>query len=143
MPFFKSTYNILKKPDEDEVFDPNWMDSDTLKLPPGGQDDVKNQWDYARPLKIADIDIWEVIYEASGGIGVYAAWKPYANFYMITSGWLSIQSNQSVNERIVEYFYGKNAQNDVLLRAQQLNIPLSLTPVWVSDDDMWLHSDKL
>ena len=49
MPFFKSTYNILKRPDEDEVFDPNWMDSDTLKLP------KHKEWDYGRQMYIEDV----------------------------------------------------------------------------------------
>jgi hypothetical protein len=34
MPQFKSTYNILKKVDADEVFETSWMDRDQIYLPP-------------------------------------------------------------------------------------------------------------
>ena len=136
MPIFKSTYNILKRPDEDEVFDPNWMDSDKLVLPPNPE------WDYGRPLTIEDVDIWEVLYESSGAIGVYAAWCPYAEFYMITSGWLPLQPGQRINDRIVETFYGAGAQSEVQLRMVQLNIPLHLTQHWVDPENMWLYSES-
>ncbi len=50
---FKSTQNIFK--DLQEYFDPNWMDSNSLILPP------KKEWDYKRPMQIEDVDLWEVI----------------------------------------------------------------------------------
>jgi len=133
MPFFKSTYNILVKPDEDEVFNINWMDSDKLKLPP------KIKWDYKRDLKVEDIDIWEVIYEASGGIGVYAAWLPYAEFYMITTGWEPIVTHNQVNPRKIETYYGVGAEQKVYLRASELGIHLPLKDIWVDSEDLWLH----
>ena len=141
MPIFKSTYNILKLPDQDEVFESKWFESNKLTLPSGGPDDKKNHWDYNRQIKLEDVDIWEVLYEATGGYGVYAAWKPYAEFYMMTVGWLPLRSDQYVNDRIVETFYGKNAQAEVLIRSNQLNIPLTIRPVWVDDDQMWLYSN--
>jgi hypothetical protein len=141
MPFFKSTYNILKRPDEDEVFDPNWMDSDTLKLP------KHTAWDYGRQMYIEDVDIWEVLYEQGGGIGVYAAWLPYAEFYMVTSGWRPLRVDQLINDRIIETFYGPGANDQVRIRAAELGIYLSATNVWVDPEDMWLYqapeSDKI
>jgi hypothetical protein len=76
---FKTTQNIFK--DFGEHFDPNWMDSDSLILPP------KKEWDYKRPMQIEDVDLWEVIYEQGGSVGVYAAYNPFAEFYMIRVGW--------------------------------------------------------
>lgn len=137
MPFFKSTYNILKRPDEDEVFNPNWMDSNTLVLPP------KTDWTYDREMRIEDVDIWEVLYEASGGIGVYAAWCPYAEFYMMTIGWYPLRPGQQINDRKIEVYYGSNAQVDMFNRARQLGIPLNVKKVWVENDDMWLYPNQL
>ena len=74
MPTFKTTENIVTG--TGEYFDENWMDSDTLVLP------EREYWDYQRELKIEDINIWKVIAEP-WGIGVYAAWDPYAEFYLI------------------------------------------------------------
>jgi hypothetical protein len=139
MPFFKSTYNILKKQDEDEVFNKNWMDSDKLVLPP------KIDWDYSRELTVEDVDIWEVLYEASGAIGIYAAWLPYAEFYLITTGFDYRNPNRIVNghsytDRLLETYYGPQAQEKVHLRAAQLGINLQKSQVWVDAEDMWLYS---
>ena len=134
MPFFKSTYNILKTPWEDEVHNPNWFDSDKLILPPGGPSDKKFQWDYSREMKIDDVDIWEQLYYATGGLGVYAAWCPFAEFYMITIPTFSTEVNLKV-----ETFYGQYASQRAFKRARELQIPLSLNSVWVEPEDMWLH----
>lgn len=138
MPIFKSTFNILKITDEDELFDPNWMDSDKLFLPP------TKKWDYSRELSIEDIDIWEVIYERGGGIGLYAAWSPYAEFYMICLGvdykTGFVKNNKFYQDRIIETYYGKGALDMVIKKCKYLNIPVKLNRIWVDEDDMHLYS---
>ena len=129
MPFFKTTYNILVRPGEDELFDPNWMNSDKMILP------SKKDWDYSRELQIEDIHIWEVLYEASGGIGIYAAWDPFAEFYMFTTGWVP----KTMNDRIIETYYGPQASKKVKQRADSLGISLQLHNIWVEPEDMWLY----
>lgn len=136
MPIFKTTLNILKIPDHDELHNRNWMDSDKLQLPPGGIDDPKAAWDYNREMTIEDVDIWEVLYEASGGIGVYAAWCPYAEFYMVTTGWIP----NTVCDRIIETYYGPTAQQIVYKRAAELGIPLKVQQVWVDTNDTWMYT---
>lgn len=127
MPRFKSTQNIFT--DFLEVFDENWMNYSTLQLPP------KIDWDYSRPLQIEDIDIWEVIYEQGGGVGVYAAWSPYAEFYMIRMGWY-LESKGYGSET----YYGPGAVEKVIARCQELNIPLPINKIWVEPEDMWLYT---
>jgi hypothetical protein len=134
MPIFKTTYNILKKYDEDELFEENWMDSNKLFLP------KKNNWDYSRELTIEDVDVWEVIYESSNGIGVYASWNPYAEFYMITTG---LNLNNPIRyikeipyyDRIIETYYGIDAFQNVKKRMIDLNIPVIENLVWVKEED--------
>jgi hypothetical protein len=140
MPFFKSTYNILKKPDEDEVFNPNWMDSDKLVLPPS------TPWDYNRDMIIDDVDIWEVLYEATSGIGVYVSWQPYAEFYLITTGIDTKIPPNMINgspyfDRTFETYYGPTAEKQVYQRAKELGINLNLYKVWVEPEDMWLYQN--
>jgi len=141
MPQFKSTYNILKKVDEDEVFESRWMDSDDVVLPP------KIDWDYKREMTIEDVDIWEVLHVQGGSIGVYAAWLPYAEFYMITTGpdWKNdpaeINGYQYVHKNI-ETFYGPDAQKKVYARAKEIGINLPVYKNWVNDDEMWLHTPQ-
>ena len=38
-------------------------------------------------MQIEDVDLWEVIYEQGGSVGVYASYNPFAEFYMIRVGW--------------------------------------------------------
>jgi len=141
VPFFKTTFNILKKCDEDEAHESKWFTEDTLQLPP------KIDWDYQRELQVEDVDLWEVLYEEGQGIGVYAAWLPYAEFYMLTTGinysndprYFSRSGDTPYWDRVVETFYGKNAQKRVWARAKELGIPLQLHQSWVETEDMWLH----
>ena len=131
MPFFKSTYNILKKPNEDEVFNPNWMDSDKLILPP------KTNWDYQREMQIEDVNIWEVIYQQGGGFGVYAAWDPYAEFYLITNHHFTIKDNA------IETYYGPGSQKIVQEKMRKMDIPFVINQIWVEPEDMWLYQNPI
>jgi hypothetical protein len=128
MPFFKTTYNIMV--DGGEHFDENWMDSDTLVLPP------QTNWDYSRELQIEDINIWEQLYHQGGGLGVYAAWDPYAEFYLITLHGLKYGSDK------LETYYGPNAGEQVRKRAKSLGINLRVQKVWVESEDMWLYAPQ-
>ena len=134
MPFFKSTLNILKEPDRDEIFDWRFLETSTPYLPPN------KEWDYNREMQIEDVDIWEVLYEASGGLGVYAAWSPYAEFYMVTTGWRPIKQRQRINDKIIETYYGSNAQLQVFDRAKQLGIHLNIQKIWKENEEMWLYN---
>ena len=135
MPLFKTTYNILGPRDQDELFDINHLDRNIPWLPP------TRDWDYGREMQIEDVDVWEILYEAGQGIGVYVSYSPFAEFYMITTGWLPLQSGQRYNDKIIETYYGPGAQNKVFNRAKQLGIILSTYKTWVSDDEMWLYSN--
>lgn len=125
---WKSTYNIFT--DFQEVFEENWMNYDTIQMPPSPK------WDYSRELKIEDVDIWEVVYEQGGKVGIYAAWCPYAEFYMVRCGWVAEDAGHGV-----ETYYGPGAQKQVLKRAKELGIPLWLNNVWVDEDEVWLYKD--
>jgi hypothetical protein len=125
MPFFKTTKDIFVTPWEDELFDPNWMDSDHAVFPPN------IPWDYSRELTIEDVDIWEQVYYQSGGLGLYVAWSPYAEFYLITN-FLNIKSP-------LETFYGPMAGEKAYKKAVKLGMPIHLKKLWVEPDDMWLY----
>jgi hypothetical protein len=138
MPFFKTTYNIIKAPSEkDELFESKWFESNKLVLPPGGPDDVKGHWDYNREMTIDDVDIWEQLYFESGGGGIYAAWLPYAEFYMIIPRgfyWRYDRSNIGI-----ETYYGPMASQKVYERSLNLGMQIPINQVWVNDDELWLH----
>lgn len=125
MPFFKTTHNIYV--DQGEYFDANWMDSNTLVLPP------RTYWDYGREMKIEDVDLWEMIYEV-GSVGVYAAWSPYAEFYLVKPPWWEHHLG-------FETYYGKGALKQVKKRMKDLGLPIPNIKYWVDPEDMWLYSD--
>ena len=122
MPFWRTTKNIFS--DLGEHFDPNWMDSDKLITPPN------KPWDYKRDMQIEDVNLWEEIRFNPRGIGVWAAWDPYAEFYMITNG-----------KSAIETFYGPGASRAVYKRAKELGVNLLINTHWVEDDEMWLHQN--
>ena len=123
---WKSTQNIFK--DFGEVFESKWMDSNKIETPPNPE------WDYSRELKLEDVDIWEVIYEQGGGVGVYAAWCPYAEFYLVRTGWWNVPND-------IETYYGQGANKQVQKRMKELGISFSLNEHWVDNNDMWLYQD--
>jgi len=130
MPFFRSTKDILKTPWEDEVFNPNWMDTNKPYLPP------RIEWDYQREMKIEDVDIWEQIHLESNGLGLYAAWTPYAEFYLITHRYFA----DDMSYRL-ETFYGPGAMKKAYDRAQSLGMYISVSKMWVDENDLWLYQE--
>jgi hypothetical protein len=114
------------------------MDSDQVVIPP------TQKWSYDREMQIEDVDIWEVVYEQGGGVGVYASWAPYAEFYMITTGGDFRNKPRIINgfpysHRAVETYYGPTAQKQVVERAKTLGIKLTFNQVWIDPDDVRLY----
>jgi hypothetical protein len=89
---FKTTNNILV--DGGEFFNPDWMNhkriSDWLPASP--------EWKNEKEIKLEDVNLWEVIQEFGGNAGVYAAWDPYTEYYIVTS-----------QNTIIAEFVGKDA----------------------------------
>lgn len=130
MPRFKSNANLFVHLNEE--FDPKWMDSNELVLPP------TKKWTYDREMIIDDVDLWEIIYEEGGGKGVYASYSPYAEFYLICNGWVPDGKTPRM-----ETYYGPGAEAIVRTRMQELNWPYPINQVWVDNEDMWLHRPNL
>lgn len=127
---FKTTENILKTPWLDELWDDNWMDGDTIQYPP------RVDWDYKRPMVLEDVDIWEVLCAETGNRGIYAAWLPYAEFYLVMPG------SSSPKNTLFETYYGSEARIHVMKRAKELNIRLNKQSMWVDPKDMWKYEPQ-
>lgn len=98
---FKSTHNIFV--DAGEVFDENMIDNPLLRFP------NNSRWKGTRPLRIEDVDLWEVIVEHGGPFGVYAAWQPYGELYIVVENYsLSAEfSGPSANADLEKYLQGR------------------------------------
>ena len=124
MPQFKETSAIFTD-EKTNIFDKDWdIVNKPAFFPPN------SDWDYQRDMMIEDVNIWEVILEQSNGPSLYAAWDPYAEFYMIVDS-----SSMSV-----EYFYGSKSSQKVFKRMKELGQNLAVSKAWVEPEDMWLYS---
>ena len=119
MPRFRTTQNIFK--DYAEFFDADWSNHTTIQLPP------KKDWDYSRELNLEDVDLWEVLYEGSG-TGVYAAWSPYAEFYLVKLSCCNLET-----------FYGVKAQERLKKHLSEYGISLHENLIWKDPEEMWLY----
>ena len=126
MPLFRSNKDIFQTAGE-EVAERHWFDYEDVMYTP-----KINKWDYKRELKVDDIDIWEAMYEDSWGLGIYAAYRPYAEFYMIKH--VDYQGNT-----VLDTYYGAGAQDRIIKFMVENNIPVEMNQVWVEDSEMWLY----
>lgn len=104
MPRWKATEQIINLARDGEVFDENWMNYDSIfqYMP------AATPWNEKRAPRVDEIYIWEVISEASNGngfIGVYGAWQPYAELYVVTHKWRIVQefSGWRANQRLEKF----------------------------------------
>lgn len=110
MPIFKTTQYIFNNPWGVEL--DNIIPVSNSYLPP------KTNWSANEPPTIKDIKTWEQLYYKSGEVGIYAAWNPYTDFYIIVH-------NLFINTPFgVEIFHGINAADNVWNRAKELGIEL-------------------
>lgn len=106
MPRWKATEQIINLRKDGEYFDENWMNYDRIwQYAP-----EPVPWDGTRPIRFEDVDLWEVITEISGPIGVYAAYMPYAEYYVVTRNWAVWQEFEGwmANERLEQFLIQNN-----------------------------------
>ena len=120
MPRWKTTENILIPNKDGEYFDENWMNYDSIYqyIP------LKTPWEENRLIKFEDVDLWEVIVEWSGLSGVYAAWSPYAHYFIVTDNW-----------KIVGEYWGIDGEKKLQNYLIENNIRFSLNKIWVDDEE--------
>ena len=82
--------------------------------------DSPNDWDYTQNPKISDIRYWEIVHFIPGSIGVYAAYDPYIEYYMIYHNLL----------KTYELFYGYNAGLECKQKLKKYDILLDLNVSW-------------
>jgi len=111
MPIFKTTQHIFNNPWGPELLDiPTPVSANNLPN--------KSNWPGEYLMSIADVKLWEQIYYKTGEIGIYAAWDPYDEYYIIVH-------NLFINSKFgIEEFYGSESVNNVWNRAKELGIEL-------------------
>ena len=74
-----------------------------------------------------DIKMWEQIYHAPGNFGIYAAWDPLVEYYIIVYYW------QKTLDKKIEHFLGNGAQDKIVERSKELGISLESNTVLVDN----------
>lgn len=121
MPRWKTTEQIINLSKDGEFFDENWMNYDSIyQYIPSNP-----QWNENRPIKFEDVDLWEVIAEISGPIGIYAAWSPYAHYFVVMKDWT-----------IIGEFWGIEGEKRVQKFMRDNGIHYFLNNVWIDDDNV-------
>ena len=104
MPIFKSTVDLLSNP---------WTNAEeTVELP------LKEEWLSTIAPTFDNINTWEQIYFQAGNIGVYAAWSPYVELYVIVYNLLNK----------IEVF---DSSENTVKRLNEFDIDLHTNTVWV------------
>jgi len=107
---FKSSYQILNNPWKQDT--PN-IDPNPKMTPP------YNNWDCKQPITFDDVKLWEQIFYMPGNLGVYGAWDPYAEFYVIV---YNLFANEPYG---IETFIGPSASNEIAKKLISLGIDIS------------------
>lgn len=104
MTVFKTTEQILNNP---------WDSYSDLSAP------KKYEWLESYKASFSDIEIWEQIYFQPGGIGVYAAWSPFVEIYIIVHNLFNC---------VEEY----RSSDETKLRLADFDICLPESRIWVN-----------
>jgi hypothetical protein len=110
MTIFKSTYEVLNCPWEEKC--PTQIN----KIPPSWKEDK---------IEIDNVVIWEQVYHQPGNVGIYVAWSPMAEFYLIV---YDLFSKTSAG---IKTFSGPDAIPNILALAKKLNIELPVNRLQV------------
>jgi hypothetical protein len=112
MPTFKNTLDIMTNP---------WNEGFSCSNASARMLPSKNKWTKKEEITIQDVILWEQIYYEAGNVGIYAAYNPYAEFYIITYNLFLDSDNR------FETFSGETAAQDCYDRAVKLGIKLNFT----------------
>lgn len=123
MPRWKSTEQIIKSNKSGEIFDENWMNYDHVwqyrpePIP----------WKEDRAITFEDVDVWEVISERGGlyPLAVYAAWTPYAHYFIVVNNW-----------SIIGEYYGVDGEKELRKYMKENKLPYSKNIAWVEENEI-------
>ena len=82
-----------------------------------------NKWNYADILDISKVKIWEQLYHDPGNIGLFAAWNPYIEYYIIVN-----YPFLNTNYGIITY-YGEDACRDVVNHMREISVNFEVSRI--------------
>ena len=94
---------------------------------------TEDVWSYDRYPIIQDVYLWEQLYYVPGTIGIYAAFSPHIEYYLIV---YNLYQNLPQG---IEHFYGSAAAKKLYDRSISLGIQLFTATIWVDNKEIWLY----
>jgi hypothetical protein len=91
MPRFKTKYNVFEN--NEELYSEAIAKENGIYIPETWD------WDGSSQVSVDDVIIWECLFEKTGPSGIYAAWAPYEEFYIVTD-----------RRSVVKEFFGPSAK---------------------------------
>jgi len=91
MPRFKTKYNVFEN--NEELYSEAIAKENGIYIPETWD------WDGSTQVSVNDVIIWECLFEQTGPFGIYAAWAPYEEFYIVTD-----------HRVVVKEFFGPSAK---------------------------------
>ena len=124
MPFILKTFKHI----ESSIWDNKYLLSSNVEI-------FLKKWDYNNPVEILDIELWEELYFSPGVLGIYAAYNPNIEFYIIVH-------NLFLNfDYGIEKFYGVGASKNLYERSKKFGIILPTVRYWVDQEDLDLYTN--
>jgi hypothetical protein len=97
---------------KNDSWQPRNYDKNFFSAPPS------EDWTRSHSPEIDDIQIWEEIYYDPGVIGVYAAWNPFCEFYIIDRPFVKNQDKRFLK------FYGTESSEKIQEIVKNYNIEI-------------------
>lgn len=129
MSIFKTTTEILNRDWDTQVTKPSYYTWETLPL--------QKHWISNEELEFDKVEVWEEIYYQIGSFGIYAAWSPNAELYVI------VHSFYTKKLKGIEIFYGPTAGKEVKDRAEKLGVNLPVNKIWVDHSSIHNYDGQL
>lgn len=131
---FKNSFSVFKTTEEikNSAWWPiNFLVGDTIKNNPSLPD--RQYYFHRSDLTFEKVNLWEVLYYEPGSVGIYGAWDPYTEFFIIVHN-LFVDMPEGI-----EVFYGQGAIRNLVNRAKELGIELPIGTVWIDPENKSLY----
>jgi len=120
---FKTTEQILNEPCQPNILN-IVLPAIKIEVAPSSE-----PLDNSKELELADIKLWEPIYYKGLHVGIWAAWNPKVEFYIVTYN-MFLDMPQGIH-----IFSGPDAKRQVWKLAKELNVTLPVNKIWTDTAD--------
>lgn len=130
---FKDSFSIFKT--TDEVKKSTWETFNFIvgQAPAPTTLPDRQYYFHRNDLTFSNVKTWELLYYEPGSLGIYGAWNPYAEFFIIVHNlFVDVPGG-------IEVFSGEHSMRNLFNRAKELGILLPTGRIWVEEENKHLY----